>query len=104
LQVLPTSNPRASDLKDNMPYVLQTEMHEVNATKRKVGMYSSKSNYKSKEFFGKILKFATGSKYTSTSTLTRQHGSSGKIRKDVFTGKITAYFSSIVKHQNKIAK
>jgi hypothetical protein len=68
LQVLPTSNPRASDLKDNMPYVLQTEMHEVNATKRKVGMYSSKSNYKSKEFFGKILKFATGSKYTSTST------------------------------------
>jgi hypothetical protein len=27
-----------------------------------------KSNYKSKEWFGNILKFATGSKYTSTST------------------------------------
>jgi hypothetical protein len=35
--------------------------------------------------------------------LTRQHSSSGKIWKEVFTRKITAYISSIVKNQNKIA-
>jgi hypothetical protein len=44
-----TNKPRASDLFDNKPYVFQTEMMESNATKRKVGMYSSKSNYKSEE-------------------------------------------------------
>jgi hypothetical protein len=33
-----------------------------------------------------------------------QPSSSGKIRKDVFTGKIIAYVSPIVKLQNKIAK